>query len=87
MKDPVEDREAFLYIEHLENVAEPTPDAGETPPPQPRMEPYPSAGASLLDRIPQQGGYDADSCLEDICARTPTVRSLSAKNFVLFHVA
>lgn len=37
-KDAVKDREAFPHIEHLENATEPTPDAGETPPPGPWAE-------------------------------------------------
>ena len=62
-KDPVEDSGAYPYIEHLENVEESMTD--EEPPPEPRTETYPNAGAPLEDYVPQTGEGDENGCLED----------------------
>ena len=78
-KDPVEDCDAYPYVEHLVSITEPTPV--ETPPPQPWTETYPNAGTPLVEYIPQQGECDADGCLEDNLRDNPYYPFVSREEF------
>ena len=58
----VEDLDAFLYLEHVEHIAD--PEFQSPPPLLPCMETYSSASALLSDYTAELWEYDTQGCLE-----------------------
>jgi len=68
-KDSVKDWDAFTYLEHVENIAD--SESQSLPPPPPRMETYPGAGAALINYIPEPWERNAQRCLETNLQNNP----------------
>jgi len=67
-KDSVEDWDTFDYVAHIENS---TPSERQPPPPLPRTEIDPGAGAPLIDHMAEPWERDAQGCLVTNFRNTP----------------